>query len=46
MTVVQFLAGAENFSLHHCIQIGSGAHPAPYPMSTGASFPRGKAAGA
>jgi hypothetical protein len=31
---VHFLVGAENFSLHHCVQKGSGAHPASYPMST------------
>jgi hypothetical protein len=29
---VQFPAGAGNFSLHHCLQNGSGAHPASYPM--------------
>jgi len=28
---VRFLMGAGNFSLHHCIQNGSGAHPATYP---------------
>jgi hypothetical protein len=38
-------AGAGNFSLHHCIQTGSGAHPASYPVGTGGSFPDGKAAG-
>jgi hypothetical protein len=43
---VWFLAGAGNFSLHHCIQNGSGAHPASYPMGTRGSFPGGKAAGA
>jgi hypothetical protein len=32
-------AGAGNFSLHHRIQNGSGAHPASYPMSIGGSFP-------
>jgi hypothetical protein len=32
---------AGNFSLHHHVQNGSGAHPASYPMGTG-----GKAAGA
>jgi hypothetical protein len=36
---VRFLAGAGNFSLHHCVQNGSGAHPASYPMSTRGSFP-------
>jgi hypothetical protein len=31
-------AGAGNFSLHHRVQIDSGAHPASYPMGTGALF--------
>jgi len=31
---------------HHCVQTGSGAHPASYPTGTGVSFPGGKAAGA
>jgi hypothetical protein len=31
--------GAENFSLHHRVQNGSGAHPSSYPMGTGGSFP-------
>jgi hypothetical protein len=31
---VQFLAGAGNFSLHHCIQNSSEVHPASYPMGT------------
>jgi hypothetical protein len=43
---IRFSAGAGNFSLHHCVQNGSGAHPASYPMGTGGSFPGGKAAGA
>jgi hypothetical protein len=34
--------GAEDFSSSPCIQTGSGAHPASYPMGTGGSFPRGK----
>jgi hypothetical protein len=42
---VRFPAGAGNFSLHHRVQNGSGAHPASYPMGTGGSFPRGKAVG-
>jgi hypothetical protein len=42
---VRFLAGAGNFSLHHRVQNGSGAHPASYPMGTRGSFPGGKAAG-
>jgi hypothetical protein len=40
---VQFLAWARNFSLHHRIQNGSGAHPASYPMGTRGSFPGDKA---
>jgi hypothetical protein len=43
---VRFPAGAGNFSLHHRVRNGSGAHPASYPMGTGSSFPVGKAAGA
>jgi hypothetical protein len=43
---VRFPAGAGNFSLHHCIQNGSGAHPASYPMGTRDSYPGIKAAGA
>jgi hypothetical protein len=42
----QFPAGAGNFSLHHRIQNGSGAHPVSYPIGTRGSFPGGKAAGA
>jgi hypothetical protein len=35
-----FLQGQGLFSLHHCcVQTGSGAHPASYPMATGGSFP-------
>jgi hypothetical protein len=34
----RFPAGAGNFSLHHRVQNGSGAHPASYPMGTRASF--------
>jgi hypothetical protein len=37
-------AGAGNFSLHHRVQNGSGAHPASHPMGTKGSFPGGKAA--
>jgi hypothetical protein len=33
---VRFPAGAGNFSLHHSVQNGSGAHPASYPMGTSA----------
>jgi hypothetical protein len=39
-------AGAGNFSLHHRVQNGSGAHPASYPMGTRDSFPEDKEAGA
>jgi hypothetical protein len=31
------------FSSSPCIQTGSGAHPASYPVGTGAPFPGGKA---
>jgi len=41
---IQFPEGAGNFSLNHCIQNSSGAHPASYPMGTGGSFPGSKAA--
>jgi hypothetical protein len=43
---VRFPAGAGNFSLHHRVQNGSGAHPASYPVGTRCSFAGGKAAGA
>jgi hypothetical protein len=43
---VRFLVGAGNFSFHHYVQNGSGAHPASYQMGTRGSFPEGKAAGA
>jgi hypothetical protein len=43
---VRFPAGAGNFSLHHRVQNGSGAHTASYPMGTRVSFHEGKAAGA
>jgi hypothetical protein len=36
--MVRVPTGAGNFSLHHCVQNGSGAHPASYPMGTGVSF--------
>jgi hypothetical protein len=45
-SVVRIPAETGNLPLHHCIQTGSGAHPASYPMGTGGSFPGGKAAGA
>jgi hypothetical protein len=43
---VRFTAGVGNFSLHHRVQNGSGAHPVSYPMVTRSFFPGGKAAGA
>jgi hypothetical protein len=42
---VRFPTGAGNFSLHHRVQNGSGAHPASYLMGTRGSFPGGKASG-
>jgi hypothetical protein len=41
---VRFPVRARDFSLHHIVQTGSGAHPASYPMVTAGSFPRGKVA--
>jgi hypothetical protein len=41
---VRFPAEVGNFSLHHCVQNGSGAHPASYPMDTRGSFRGSKAA--
>jgi hypothetical protein len=35
--------GAEDFSSSPCIQTGSEAHPASYPVGTGGPFPGGKA---
>jgi hypothetical protein len=43
---VRFPAGAGNFSPHHRVQNGFGAHPASYSMGTRSSFPGCKAAGA
>jgi hypothetical protein len=40
-SMVRFAAGAGNFSLHHRVQYGSGAHPASYPVGTRSSFTRG-----
>jgi hypothetical protein len=42
---VRFPAEAGNFSFHHRVQNGSGAHPASYPIGTRGSFSGGKAAG-
>jgi hypothetical protein len=36
---VRFPGGAGNFSLHHRVQTGSGAHPASYPVDCRGSFP-------
>jgi hypothetical protein len=45
-SMVRFPAGAGNFSLHHCVQNGSGTHSATYTMGNRVSFTGGKAAGA
>jgi hypothetical protein len=37
--MVRFPVGAGNFPFHHHVQNGSGAHPASYPMGTGAFSP-------
>jgi hypothetical protein len=42
---VRFPAGVGNFSLYHCVQNGTGAHLASYPMGARGSFPGGKAVG-
>jgi hypothetical protein len=36
--------GTGNFSFHHRVQTGSGAHSASYSMGTRGSFPGGRAA--
>jgi len=38
---VQFSVGRGDFSLHYCVQNGSGAHPASYPIGSRGSFPGG-----
>jgi hypothetical protein len=43
---VRFPVGCGNFSLHHRVQNGTGAHQASYPMGTEVFFPGGEAAGA
>jgi len=43
--VDRFLAGIGTFSLRHCVQISSAAHPASYPVGTVVSFFGGKEAG-
>jgi hypothetical protein len=40
---VQYPTGAEDFSSSPCVQTGSKAHPASYPMGTRGPFPDGKA---
>jgi hypothetical protein len=40
---VWFPAGVKDFSSNLCVQTGSGAHPASYPLGTGGPFPRSKA---
>jgi hypothetical protein len=42
---VRFPVGAVNFSLHHRVQNGSGAHLASYPMGIRGSFLGSKAVG-
>jgi hypothetical protein len=42
MIGVRSLTGAEDFSSSPCVQTGSGAHPASYPMGAGGPFPGGK----
>jgi hypothetical protein len=44
-SMVRFPERTGNFSLHHRVRNGSGAHPASYLMGTRGSFPGGKAAG-
>jgi hypothetical protein len=44
LSVVQVLAGAVNFSLHHHVQTVSEPHLASYPMDTRGCFAGGKAA--
>jgi hypothetical protein len=43
---VRFPAKVGNFSLHHRVQNGSGAHLTTYPMGSRGYFLGGKAAGA
>jgi hypothetical protein len=40
---VRYPTKAEDFSSSLCVQTGSGAHPASYPVGTGGSFPGVKA---
>jgi len=41
---IRVSAGVGNFSLHHCVQTGSGSSPDPYPVGNKSSFLGGKAA--
>jgi hypothetical protein len=43
MIEVRSPTGTDDFSSSPCVQSGSGAHPASYPMGTGGSFPGGNA---
>jgi hypothetical protein len=42
--VVQFPAGARDFSLLYIVKTGFGVHPASYTMGKRGSFPKGKEA--
>jgi hypothetical protein len=42
MSGVQFLGGTRDFSVHHSVQTGSGAHPVSYSMGTCGLFPPGE----
>jgi hypothetical protein len=42
----RFPAGVGNFSFHHSVQNGSGAHPPSYPIGNRGCFPGDKAIGA
>jgi hypothetical protein len=44
LSEVRVPVGTGNFSLHHRVQTGSGAHPASYAVGTRGSFSGGKAA--
>jgi hypothetical protein len=45
-SLVDKVENKEDLGLYMCVQTGSGAHPASYPMSTTGHFLEGKAAGA
>jgi hypothetical protein len=44
-TGIRFLTETRNLSVLHDVHTDSGGHPASYAMSTGGSFPGGKATG-